>query len=198
MRLGSEMRGSPSKAFARSPGPILQAQPAPWTVSVRRSLFASAIWFTTFSIFGYVRANLCARPCPRNRADTLYTIVGRLEHQKSVGFRCATPILSSLPGGGELESNQPQHVRQCRSRFCRPRGTRLHRPRSLIPLYFPEGLIWSLYPSGTCSTLTEYPLLCASRETFSLEAAVSTSTVSGWPGFSSIAFFVLTTGMGQE
>ena len=37
------MRGNPHNAFARSPGPILQAQPAPLTVSVRRNSSFSPI-----------------------------------------------------------------------------------------------------------------------------------------------------------
>lgn len=47
----------------------------------------------------------------------------------SVGFRRVTPIVSDLAGGGALESNQSQHLGQSRSRFCRPGGTRFHRPR---------------------------------------------------------------------
>ncbi|ABC76940.1 hypothetical cytosolic protein [Syntrophus aciditrophicus SB] len=41
--MGSEIRGKSHKASFRSPGPILQAHPAPETVSVRRGFGESSI-----------------------------------------------------------------------------------------------------------------------------------------------------------
>lgn len=40
------MSGNPLRMSDRSPGPILQAQPALWTVSVNRIRFSFAIFFT--------------------------------------------------------------------------------------------------------------------------------------------------------
>ena len=44
------MRGKPDNALARSPGPILQAQPAPRVVSVRRGLASSPILLASFAV----------------------------------------------------------------------------------------------------------------------------------------------------
>ena len=47
-RFGSEISGKSHKISDRSPGPILQAQPAPCTVSVNRSDFSSFMLFEPF------------------------------------------------------------------------------------------------------------------------------------------------------